>query len=351
MERRIERALTDLDDLTRHLTQPLSDGVAVLRLAGDDRQDQQIERALREIGLFGRGDTSAFDTSRSSNHVSKRKGSTRLRARCKMQKEGRALARPSLGRLNPAPPTAGNSVTRSKRPTRDAVKKSGEVSICSILSRRLYEHPAPRGAVSERTRTMKVMVIVKATKNSEAGVMPSETAARRDGQVQRGAGQGRHHAGRRGAAPEREGQAHQVLGRQAHRRRRPVRRDQGARRGLLDLAGPVDRGGRRVGAPLPRPDARRGRRARDSSHLRSRGLRRGVHARAARAGRAPARRKSSGRRLSRFRGSGVPGSSEVRFRGSARPGTRTSEPLETSEPNHGTPEPRNPGTPEPRPRF
>ena len=37
-------------------------GVAVLRLGGDDREDQQIERALREVGLFGRHDTSSFDT-------------------------------------------------------------------------------------------------------------------------------------------------------------------------------------------------------------------------------------------------------------------------------------------------
>ena len=52
---------------------------------------------------------------------------------------------------------------------------------------------------------MRVMVIVKATKNSEAGVMPSEEAARRDGQVQRGAGEGGRHAGWGGLHPSSKG--------------------------------------------------------------------------------------------------------------------------------------------------
>ena len=65
---------------------------------------------------------------------------------------------------------------------------------------------------------MKVMVIVKATKNSEAGVMPSEKLLTEMGKyneelVKAGimlAGDGLH--------PSVEGQAHQVLGGQAHRR-------------------------------------------------------------------------------------------------------------------------------------
>ena len=44
--------------------------------------------------------------------------------------------------------------------------------------------------------------------------MPERAAAGRDGQVQRGAGEGRHHAGGRGTAPELEGRAGQVLGRE-----------------------------------------------------------------------------------------------------------------------------------------
>ena len=118
---------------------------------------------------------------------------------------------------------------------------------------------------------MRVMVIIKATKNSEAGVMPERGAARRDGQVQRGAGEGRRHARGRGPAPEQQGQARAVRGRQEERHRRPVRGDQGAHRGLLDLAGEVDGGGRRVGAALPRPDARRGvRRSRSARSSRRR---------------------------------------------------------------------------------
>ena len=54
---------------------------------------------------------------------------------------------------------------------------------------------------------MRVMVLIKATEDSEAGVMPSRGAARGDGQVQRGAGQGRRDARRRGAAAELQGRA------------------------------------------------------------------------------------------------------------------------------------------------
>ena len=58
---------------------------------------------------------------------------------------------------------------------------------------------------------MRFMVMVKADKDSEAGVLPRREAADRDGQVQRGAGEGRRDARRRGAAAELEGRARQVL--------------------------------------------------------------------------------------------------------------------------------------------
>ncbi len=58
---------------------------------------------------------------------------------------------------------------------------------------------------------MRFMIIVKATKDSEAGVMPSETVADRDGEIQRRAGEGRCDAGRRRAPAELEGRARQVL--------------------------------------------------------------------------------------------------------------------------------------------
>ena len=68
--------------------------------------------------------------------------------------------------------------------------------------------------------------------------MPSEELLDRDGQVQRGAGEGRRDARRRGPAPELEGRAGRAsTGGDAHGHRRPVRRDQGADRRLLDLAG------------------------------------------------------------------------------------------------------------------
>ncbi len=54
---------------------------------------------------------------------------------------------------------------------------------------------------------MQFMVMVKATKDSEAGVMPSEELLTAMRQVQRGAGEGRHHAGGRGPAAELEGRA------------------------------------------------------------------------------------------------------------------------------------------------
>ena len=55
------------------------------------------------------------------------------------------------------------------------------------------------------------MVMVKATPDSESGVMPSERAARRDGRVQRGAREGRRDAGGRGPAPQREGRPRPLL--------------------------------------------------------------------------------------------------------------------------------------------
>src|SRR5205814_4402580 len=84
-----------------------------------------------------------------------------------------------------------------------------------------------------------------------------------------------------------EGRAREVLGQEAYGRRRAVRRDERADRGLLDLADEVARRGDRVGEALPESD-RTGIRARDPASLRGRGLRRRAHARAPRARAAPA---------------------------------------------------------------
>jgi hypothetical protein len=66
------------------------------------------------------------------------------------------------------------------------------------------------------------MIIVKATKDSEAGIMPDQKLMDAMGGVQRGARQGRHpRAARRGPATELEGRARHLPRQQAHRDRRP----------------------------------------------------------------------------------------------------------------------------------
>src|SRR5215471_13289725 len=51
MEGRIERALLDLQHVAGDLLEPLGDGVAMDRSETHHFQDQQIERALQQIGL------------------------------------------------------------------------------------------------------------------------------------------------------------------------------------------------------------------------------------------------------------------------------------------------------------
>ena len=146
---------------------------------------------------------------------------------------------------------------------------------------------------------MRFMVIVKASKDSEAGKMPSHELLAAMGKyneelVKAGimlSGEGLH--------PSSKG-ARALLGRAAYRRRRPVYRNQGADRGLLDVAGEVEGRGHRVGQALPQPDAWHGSGDRDPSGIRERGLWCGVHAGIARAGRAlarPDRQASSKSRL------------------------------------------------------
>src|SRR5439155_797711 len=74
---------------------------------------------------------------------------------------------------------------------------------------------------------MRFMMLVRADKNTEAGVLPSKKLVARDGAVQRGDGEGRRSARGRGDPTELEGRAHQVFARSAHRDRRAVLR-QGA---------------------------------------------------------------------------------------------------------------------------
>ena len=75
---------------------------------------------------------------------------------------------------------------------------------------------------------MRFVMLVRADKNTEAGVLPSKGGRHRA--VQRGGGEGRRAAGGRGDPTELEGRAHQVFARNAHRDRRAVSREGADRR-------------------------------------------------------------------------------------------------------------------------
>ena len=141
-------------------------------------------------------------------------------------------------------------------------------SLCNYMSIRA----APRSTRSaEGENSMRVMVIVKASKESEAGAMPDPKILTEMGNFNEELVKAGVMLGRRGAAFEREGKARAVLGEQAHRHRRTVRRNQGAHRRLLDLEGEVDGGGRGMGQAMPESAQRRTPRSRSgrSSRLRS----------------------------------------------------------------------------------
>src|SRR2546428_3617484 len=78
----------------------------------------------------------------------------------------------------------------------------------------------------------------------------------RHGEVQRRADKGGRDARGRGAPPEREGRARQVLGNEADRDRRAVHGDERADRRLLAVAGGVDGRGGRKGLRQPPPGGR-----------------------------------------------------------------------------------------------
>src|SRR3978361_581184 len=104
---------------------------------------------------------------------------------------------------------------------------------------------------------MRFMVIVKADKNSEAGVMPSTELLTAMGKfneemVKAGvmlAGDGLHRSPK--------GVRRESLGTEADADRRPSCAGQGARFGLLDLGGADEGRGDRVGEALPESDAHR----------------------------------------------------------------------------------------------
>ena len=101
---------------------------------------------------------------------------------------------------------------------------------------------------------MRVMVMVKANEDSEAGVMPSTELLTAMGKyneelVKAGvmlAGEGLH--------PSSKGKRVRFSRHRPDGDRRAVRRDEGADRRLLDLAGQGHGRGGRVGQALPQPD-------------------------------------------------------------------------------------------------
>ena len=104
---------------------------------------------------------------------------------------------------------------------------------------------------------MRFMVIVKATKDSEAGVMPSDEAAgRRWASSTRSWSRPASCSPAKGCSPSSKGARVRFSGEQAHGDRRSVRRDEGAHRRVLDVAGEVEGRGDRVGEALPQPDRR-----------------------------------------------------------------------------------------------
>ncbi len=136
---------------------------------------------------------------------------------------------------------SAREVDAGERPDRCGRCRSGRCRSSYGQGRNDDRTPPTRGDT-----TMRCMVIVKANRESEAGVMPSEQLLTEMGKLQRGAGEGRHHAGGRGPASQLEGRAGEVLRPSAHGDRRTVRRDQGTDRRLLAVAGEVDGGGDRM---------------------------------------------------------------------------------------------------------
>ena len=100
---------------------------------------------------------------------------------------------------------------------------------------------------------MRFMVIVKATKDSEAGKMPSEEMLAAMAKFNEEMVKAGIMLDGDGPAAELQGRAHPLLRRQAHRHRRAVCRDQGADRRLLDHPGEVEGRGDRMDEALPQP--------------------------------------------------------------------------------------------------
>ena len=99
---------------------------------------------------------------------------------------------------------------------------------------------------------MRFMVIVKADKDSEAGVLPSEKLLAEMGKYNEELVKAGVMLAGEGLQPSSKGARVRFSGSEADRDRRALRRDEGAGRRLLAVAGEVEGGGDRVGQALPR---------------------------------------------------------------------------------------------------
>ena len=100
---------------------------------------------------------------------------------------------------------------------------------------------------------MKVMVVVKASKDSEAGVMPSEQLLAEMGKFNEELVKAGVMLAAEGLHPSSKGKRVRFSGAQADRDRRAVCRDKRADRRLLDLAGEIHGRSPRMDQALPEP--------------------------------------------------------------------------------------------------
>ena len=120
---------------------------------------------------------------------------------------------------------------------------------------------------------MRFMVMLKADKNTEAGVPPSTELLAEMGKYNEELAKAGVLLAGEGLQPSSKGARVKFSGEQADRHRRPVCRDAGADRRLLDVPGKFEGRGDRVGQALPRSAPGRRVRDRDPPSLRSLGFR------------------------------------------------------------------------------
>jgi hypothetical protein len=134
---------------------------------------------------------------------------------------------------------------------------------------------------------MRFMILVKADKHSEAGVLPDQKLLTETGQYNEELAKAGVLLAGEGLHPSAKG-ARQVLWKPVDGHQRALRRDEGVDRRFLALAGAVEGGGDRMGQALSHAP-RHGDRDRDSPGARGGGLRSRAHTRTQGARGAPAR--------------------------------------------------------------